>query len=167
MEVKASATYLKVSPRKLRLLTRGLRGLSPQRALKRLEFYPQKGRVFLQKVIKQGVANAKQNYKLTEESLVIKTIEVNEGPRFKRYDKSHGARFDRGVIRKRTSHLLLTLEEKASGKVQESKEGEKMVEKERKAVKAEATRPKKASAKKKEKTVTKSQEKTKVKRSKK
>lgn len=110
MEVKASARYLRISPRKLRLLTRDLTGLSPAKALVKLEQYPQRGREFLQKVIKQAKANAINNFKLGEENLRIKKIEVGDGPAYKRMDKSHGARFDRGIIKKRTAHLFLTLE---------------------------------------------------------
>ena len=112
MEIKASAKYLRVSPRKLRLLTKGLAGLAAKKALERLEFYPQGGTEFLKKVIKQAIANATNNFKQAEDNLKIKKIEVGEGPSSKRMDKSHGARFDRGVIKKRTAHLFLTLEAK-------------------------------------------------------
>ncbi len=109
MEIKASATYLRISPRKLRLLAKSLRGQTPQKALEKLQFYPQKGKEFLIKVIKQALANAKNNFKITK-NLKIKEIQVGDGPAFKRLDKSHGARFDRGIIKKRTAHLYLTLE---------------------------------------------------------
>lgn len=112
MEIKASAKYLRVSPRKLRLLTKGLGGLTAKKALERLSFYPQGGTELLVKTIKQAIANATNNFKQEEDSLKIKTIEVGEGPSFKRMDKSHGARFDRGIIKRRTAHLFLTLESK-------------------------------------------------------
>lgn len=109
MEITASAKYLRISPRKLRLLTRGLGGLSPEKALARLKFQPQRGSEFLAKVLKQAVANAKNNFQINE-GLTIKSLEIGEGPAFKRMDKSHGARFDRGIIKKRTAHVFLTLE---------------------------------------------------------
>jgi large subunit ribosomal protein L22 len=109
MEVKASAKYLRVDPRKLRMLTVGLRGMPAEKALIRLEAYPQKGSESLRKVVHQAIANAKNNLKLNSEDLVVKTIEVAEGPVFKRMDRSHGARFDRGIIRKKTTHIFLTL----------------------------------------------------------
>jgi large subunit ribosomal protein L22 len=109
MEVKASAKYLRASPRKLRMLTRGLSGMAAEKALLKLEAYPQKGSEFLRKLLRQGLANAKTGFKLSPESLRIKTIEVGEGPVFKRMDRSHGARFDRGIIRKKTAHIFLTL----------------------------------------------------------
>ena len=112
MEIIAKATNIEVVPRKLRLLTLGLRGLSPQKAIQKLIFYPQKGSEFLVKVIKQASANATNNFKLAEDSLYIKTIEINEGFKIKRMDASHGARYDRGMIKKRRCHIVLTLEDK-------------------------------------------------------
>lgn len=112
MEVKASISYIRISPNKLRLLTVGLRGMSPRAALQKLQYYPSRGKIFLEKLIKQGEANAINNFKLPQDSLLIERLEVNEGPRIKRMDKSHGARFDRGLIRKRSSKLLLVLKGK-------------------------------------------------------
>jgi len=123
MEIKASAKYLRISPRKLRLLAAGLVGLSAVKALENLEFSPHKGKEFLQKVIKQAIAIASKNLKLGESDLAVKKIEVGEGPSFKRVDKSHGARFDRGIIKKRTSHIFLTLESREENKITKGVEG--------------------------------------------
>lgn len=111
MEIKASAKYLRISPRKVRELTRNWKGATAESILTRLESYPQKGSEYLQKLVKQAVANAKNNFKI-DSTLKVKKIEVSEGPGLKRMDRSHGARFDRGVIRKRTTHLYLILETK-------------------------------------------------------
>jgi len=92
------------------MLCCGLRGLSCQKAIEKLQFYPQKRGEMIIKVIEQGKANASANFKLAKETLKIKKIEVGEGPSFKRMDKSHGARFDRGIIKRKTAHLYLTLE---------------------------------------------------------
>ena len=125
MEVKASAKYIRISPQKLRMLTRGLRGLSPSQAVLRLERYPQKGSEFLAKVVKQARANAVNNFKLLDENLRIKRVEIGQGPVFKRMDRSHGARFDRGVITKKTAHIFLTLEAKEEKAVEAKKETKK------------------------------------------
>lgn len=109
MEIKASANYVRINPRKLRLITHGLVGSPAKKVIERLGFYPQEKAEILLKTLKQGVANAEKNFNLSDE-LFIKKIEVNEGPSFKKMDKSHGARFDRGVIKKKTSHLLIILE---------------------------------------------------------
>lgn len=146
MEIKASATYLRISPRKLRLLTSGIRGMAPKKVLEKIEGYPQKGKEYLQKVIKQAVANAVNNFKLSEDSLVVEKVEVNEGPRFKRQDFSHGARFDRGIIAKKTSHLSVVLSSKEEMTLTEAskvKPVKKAVEKEIKT----ATKEKKPSVK--------------------
>ncbi len=130
MEVKASAKYLRASPRKLRELTRGWQGRPAEAVLTQLTAYPQKGSEFLLKAVKQALANAKNNFKV-EGDLLVKRIEIGQGPAFKRMDKSHGARFDRGIIRKKTSHIFLTLEErkKPEKEVKEVKEVKKEVKK--------------------------------------
>ena len=48
-------------------------------------------------------------FKLAEDNLFIKQIEVNDGSGLKRMDKSHGARFARGLIQKRHSRLTIIL----------------------------------------------------------
>jgi len=112
MEIKAGAKYLRGSPRKVRLVAQVANGLVPSEAISRLTLMRQKPRLAVIKVIKQAVANAKNNFKLEPDDLVIKQIWVNEGPRFKRIDKSHGARFDGGVIKKKFYHLEVILQSK-------------------------------------------------------
>ncbi|HUV72559.1 MAG TPA: uL22 family ribosomal protein [Clostridia bacterium] len=141
MEVKASAKYLRISPRKLRQLTYNLRGRRPAEALLLLEKSPQKGKEFLRKLIMQAKANAINNFKLTEENLRIKKLEVGDGPAYKRMDKSHGARFDRGIIKKRTAHLFLTLE--AEEKAEAAKPAKAATAKRKRKVEKQAE-PKKA-----------------------
>lgn len=81
----------------------------------------------MEKIIKQAKANATNNFKLAEDDLIIESIQVDEGFRIKRLDKSHGARFNRGIIKKKSSHIFLTLKEKnAENKVKkEEKSGTK------------------------------------------
>ena len=124
MEIKANVSCIRMSAQKLRLLTDGLRNLSPKAAMQKLQFHPQKGKIFFEKLIKQAVANAVNNFKLSEENLFIKRLEVNDGPGLKRMDKSHGARFDRGMIKKRSSKLLLVLDEREAKKVEVIKKKE-------------------------------------------
>jgi len=134
MEIKASSKYLRISPRKLRLLTKELHGLSAQKALEKLAFYPQRGNDLLIKVVKQAIANAATNFKQSKEGLIIKKIEVGDGPSFKRIDKSHGARFNRGTIKRKTAHLYLILESKETG-IKTEKQIKKSVNKEPKTAK--------------------------------
>jgi ribosomal protein L22 len=64
------------------------------------------------KTIKQGMANATHNLRLDPKTLVLKNILVDEGRSAKRMDKSHGSRFDRGIIHKRSSNITVILESK-------------------------------------------------------
>lgn len=99
------------SPRKVRLVATSVVGLSPQEAIARLSLARQKPAESIIKVIRQGLANAKNNFKVGDiDKLKISQIQVNEGPRAKRMDKSHGARFDRGIIQKKFYHLQVVLE---------------------------------------------------------
>jgi large subunit ribosomal protein L22 len=118
MKIKASARYLRGSPRKVRGVARLVVGMSPLQAIDKLKLVGQKPSAAIIKVIQQAVANAKNNFKIEKpQDLRISQIKVNEGPRIKRIDKSHGARFDRGIIQKKFYHLELTLEgEKKDGK---------------------------------------------------
>ncbi|MGB9911419.1 MAG: 50S ribosomal protein L22 [Microgenomates group bacterium] len=131
MEVIAKSKFLRISPRKLNLVAQAIKGLKASYALTVLKNLEKKGAVFLEKTLKQGIANAVNNYHLEKESLTIKKIEVNKGPILKR-----GRPVSRGrwhPILKRTSHLTIYLEgeekkteEKKNKKVKEkSKKGEK------------------------------------------
>ena len=133
MQVIALKKNLKASPRKIRLVVKTIKGFSPKAALDHLAFIDKKKTAgFLIDVLKQAMGNAKNNFKLDPESLYIKEIIVDEGPRYKRMDKSHGARFDRGVRKKRLSHLKIILESKTVEKkiTEEKKPEPKMTVKE-------------------------------------
>ena len=109
MEIKATASSIKQSPRKLRLLADALRGLKANEAVEKLNFLNKAGASPMLKLIKSAIANAKD--KVNTGSLIIKSLIVDAGPRYKRQDKSHGSRFARGIIHKPTSHIKIILEE--------------------------------------------------------
>lgn len=109
-EVVTNIRYLPISPRKLRLVAEAVKGLSPVVALERLAVVNKKGGRILEKAIKSAISNAENNLGLKRESLRFKEILVNEGPRLKRRDKSHGERFSFGLIKKRRSHLRIVIE---------------------------------------------------------
>lgn len=112
MIIKAGAKYVRGSPSKIRPVGKLVVGVSPNEAINRLKLIRKKASPLIIKVIKQGVANAKNNLKIEPENLKIVKILVEEGPRMRRYDKSHGARFDRGIIKKKFSHIWVFLEAK-------------------------------------------------------
>lgn len=114
MEARAVKKYVRLSPGKLRPVARGIKNLLPDQARVRLSFAAQKGARELAVLIGEAVNNAVSRG-LKRENLRFKTIEVNEGPRIKRGDKSHGARFNPGTIHKRMAHLKIILSENGSG----------------------------------------------------
>lgn len=116
MEVIAQSNYLRISPRKLRLVVSAIDKLAVSEALDKLRFVNKKGGEIVLAVLHQAIGNAKNNFKLNPENLIIKEILVDEGPRLKRMDKSHGARFNRGLKQKRLCHLKIFLKEKIAEK---------------------------------------------------
>ena len=121
MKIKAEAKYLPISPRKVRLVADLIRKKSVSESLVLLENIPKRGAGFLKKIIYSARSNAVNNLNLKEGNLVISQLLVDGGPVTKRMDKSHGARFDRGIIRKRTSHIKVVLEERKKIKSPKSK----------------------------------------------
>ncbi len=109
MEVIAKARYIRISPRKVRLVADLVRGLDVDKALAQLRFYRKAAAKPLIKLIESGVANAEHNFKLSG-GLFIKKITVDGGPVLKRW---RARAFGRAApIRKRSSHINLVLEER-------------------------------------------------------
>lgn len=110
MEIKAEGKYLRGSPRKVRAVANLVVGMSAVQAINTLKLLKKKPKKEIIKIIKQAIANAKNNFKVSEpEKMKIVKLLVNEGPRLKRIDKSHGVRFDRGIIQKKFYHLKIVL----------------------------------------------------------
>lgn len=112
MDIIGKTTFVRMSPRKIRLVAEVIKDLPPLVALERLKFIKKRATLPLINVLRQAIGNAKNNFNLNIENLVIKEIQILEGPRLKRIDKSHGARFDRGIKQKRMSHIRLVLGER-------------------------------------------------------
>ena len=110
METRAVARFVRMSPRKVRLIMDEIRGKRVDEALNMLSFSPQKGSRILKKLIHSAVANAEQNSNMDVDSLFIKRIFADEGPTLKRWRPRALGRATR--IRKRTSHLTVILDEK-------------------------------------------------------
>lgn len=106
-EVKAQLNGLRMSPRKVRLLTRFLTGKKPVDALLQLKFSAKRAAKPLAKLINSALANASHNTTLNVEELVISKFVANEGIAFKRHKP---AAF--GVahpLKKRTSRVIIVL----------------------------------------------------------
>lgn len=109
MEARAVAKYVRVSPRKVRLIMDEVRGKKVSDALNLLTFSSQKGAFILKKLISSAVANAENNANMDVDTLYIKRIFADEGPTLKRFRPRAMGRATR--IRKRTSHLTVVLDE--------------------------------------------------------
>jgi large subunit ribosomal protein L22 len=109
METRAVAKFVRISPRKVRLVMDEVRGKKVEDALNMLTFAPQKGARLLRKLIRSAVSNAQHNSNLDPDSLVVKTVYADEGPALKRFIPRAQGRATQ--IRKRTSHLTVILDE--------------------------------------------------------
>jgi large subunit ribosomal protein L22 len=109
METRAVARFVRISPRKARLVMDEVRGKKVDDALNLLTFAPQKGARLLRKLIRSAVSNAQHNKNLDPDSLVVKSVYADEGPALKRFIPRAQGRATQ--IRKRTSHLTVILDE--------------------------------------------------------
>ena len=110
MEARAKLSYLRISPRKVRLVADLVRNRSAEEALKTLRFTSKAASRPLKKLIESAVANAENNHGLDIDTLWVRDIQVNEGPTLKRFrPRAQGRAFP---IMKRTSHVSVVLEER-------------------------------------------------------
>jgi large subunit ribosomal protein L22 len=117
MEAKASAKYVRISPRKLRRSVDLIRGQHVEDARRILTFSPYKANRTLIKVLNSAVANAEQQQAIPE-NLVVSRAWVDDGPTLRRWQPRAYGRATR--IRKRTSHVTVVLNslEEVSGGTQ-------------------------------------------------
>lgn len=109
MEVRAVAKFVKVQPRKVRLVANEVRGKNALQAANLLRFHPSKGAFVLHKVLMSAIANAEANNNLDAGSLKIAEIRVDEGPMLKRIQARAMGRANR--IFKRMSHITVVVED--------------------------------------------------------
>lgn len=110
MEVKAHARYIRMSPRKVRLIADLVRGKNVRQAETALRFIGRASSVPVLKLLRSAIANAKNNFKLSDENLYVKKITVDGGPVLKRWQPRAFGRA--GMIRKRSSHITIILDQK-------------------------------------------------------
>jgi large subunit ribosomal protein L22 len=106
-EVRASAQYLRVTPRKARLVVEHIRGRTVPEARTVLAFTPRAAAREIEKVLASAVANAEANHGLVGDELVVAAAYVDEGPTIKRWRARARGRVAR--IKKRTCHVTLRL----------------------------------------------------------
>lgn len=121
MDIQAIAKYIRVSPRKLQLLTDSVRALPAKQAVTTLSFINKSGARELRGVILSALANAKNRNVAGENDLVFKTLSVHPGSAMKRFRAvSRGMAHE---YKKRMSHVKVVLTDK---KKQIAKRGKKM-----------------------------------------
>lgn len=109
MEAKAILRYARISPRKVRRVTDLIKGKKAGDALVKLRFMPHSSARIVAKILKSAMANAEQKKVAEPESMKITKAIVDQGPTLKRMMPRAMGRAN--IIRKRTSHITLILEE--------------------------------------------------------
>jgi large subunit ribosomal protein L22 len=107
MEARAILRSARVAPRKARLVSDLIRGMSVSRALEVLEFVDKKPALIISKVISSAVANARDLGDADVDSLIVHTVFVDEGPMLKRFLPRAMGRAT--SIRKKTSHITVVV----------------------------------------------------------
>src|SRR3989338_6902213 len=112
--VTAQLKYLRMGPRKVRLVADVVRGKKADKAVQTLSLMPKKAARPVRKLIESAMANAVNNFSLAKENLRVASIMVDGGPVLKRWmPKAHGRATP---VRERTSHIKVVLEETKSVK---------------------------------------------------
>ncbi len=114
MPVTARLNYLRIAPRKVRLIADLIRGKSVKEAETLLNFAVKKSTAPLTKLLKQAVASAQNTFQLEPDNLYVSRIMVDEGPKLKRWRaRAKGQAYE---IQKKSSHIILVLDEKVKTK---------------------------------------------------
>jgi large subunit ribosomal protein L22 len=106
-EVRAQAKWLRIAPRKARLVVEHIRGRSVPEARTVLAFTPRAAAREIEKVLASAVANAEANHGLIGDELVVAAAYVDEGPTIKRWRARARGRVAR--IKKHTCHVTIRL----------------------------------------------------------
>jgi large subunit ribosomal protein L22 len=106
-EVRAAAKWVRITPRKARLVVEHIRGRTVPEARTVLAFTERAAAREIDKLLRSAVANAEANHNLIGDDLVVKAAYVDEGPTIKRWRARARGRAVR--VRKRTCHITLTL----------------------------------------------------------
>jgi ribosomal protein L22 len=105
--VRARASYVRIAPRKARLVADQVRGMPLEDALTTLRFSTRGAAQDIAKLINSAAANAENNHDLVADDLMVSDITVDEGPTLRRYRPRALGRATR--INKRTSHIKVAL----------------------------------------------------------
>ncbi len=129
MEIKASLKYLRIAPRKVRLVVEMIKRLTLPKAEQQLKYNPKRASIDVLKLLKSAQANAVHNYQLDPNDLYVARVNVTDGPTLKRVmPRARGSAY---IIRHRTCHIDLTLKP-IEGKTVAAEETSKTKEKTKK-----------------------------------
>lgn len=128
MDVHAKLRYLRMAPRKVRLVVDAVRGMKAEEAEIRLSFLPKAAAGPVLKLLRSAMANAEHNFKLPRTTLWVKTAMTDGGPTLHRWQPRAMGRAT--PIRKRTAHITLVLSDekpvkKATAKNKKTKTAKK------------------------------------------
>ena len=106
----ATVKYVRVAPRKAKIVVDLIRGKQVDQALAILMYTPKSAAPVVEKLLNSAIANAENNLEMDRASLYVAEVYANQGPTLKRYwARSHG-RAD--MIKKHTSHITIVLDQK-------------------------------------------------------
>jgi large subunit ribosomal protein L22 len=111
MEAKAYAKYIRMSPRKINVVLKLIRGKNVGEALAILKLTPRASAPVIEKLLKSAMANAENNNKMDITKLFVAESFANNGPMLKRFRPHAQGRAFR--IKKRTSHITMVVKERA------------------------------------------------------
>ncbi len=110
MEAKAIAKYVRIAPRKVRIVINLIRGKNVTEALAVLKNTPKVASDVIFKALKSAIANAEHNYDMNSDALYVSAAFVDQGPTMKRvHPRSRGQAFK---ILKRSSHVTVVVKER-------------------------------------------------------
>ena len=109
MEAVARARYIRIAPRKARLVADMIRGKSAEQATQLLTFTQKAAAPILKKVLLSAIANAENKGDIDVDTLYVKSIFVDQGPTQKRFRPRAMGRAT--TIQKKTSHITIILDE--------------------------------------------------------
>jgi len=125
MEVKAKLSYLRIAPRKVRLVTDLIKGKKVEKAQGILNFTTKKAAQPVLKLLNSALASAINNFQMQESNMYISKVLVNEGPKLKRWRaRARGRSF---AIQKKTSHITIVLQETEKAPRMKKKKAKKVV----------------------------------------
>ncbi len=113
MEARAQARFVRIAPRKVRVVIDLIKEKDVEEALGILRYTPKRGAEIVSNVLKSAIANAEHNLELSRQDLYVDRAFVDEGPTLKRVrPRARGRRF---LIRKRTSHITIVVKDRKEG----------------------------------------------------